>query len=121
MFLLNNYGNDTIDPYPLFPGEAKKILIVKQEIFEKLWKRYKTFRDGQKGQPEKRSPLIEALNKPFSSERLPAVHREHFLPYEPSNAIAVNECDYRRWCRVNEWFAEFGPDTEKNERTILIQ
>jgi len=47
--------------------------------------------------------------------------KTHFLAYEPSNAIAVNECDYRRWCRVNEWFAEFGPEAEKFERTMLIQ
>jgi hypothetical protein len=47
--------------------------------------------------------------------------KTHFSAYEPSNAIAVNECDYRRWCRVKEWFAEFGPEAEKFERTVLIQ
>jgi hypothetical protein len=41
--------------------------------------------------------------------------------YEPTNAIYVNECDYRRWCRVNEWFAEFGSEPEKSERALLIQ
>lgn len=37
---------------------------------------------------------------------------QHFSAYEPSTAITVNECDYRRWCRVAEWFNQYGPDAE---------
>jgi hypothetical protein len=119
--VLNISGNDTIDPYPLIPGEAKKILIVKNDIFEELRDRYKSFCLGLAGRPAKRSSIIRAPGRRFLRPQAPLPEKTHFLAYEPSNAIAVNECDYRRWCRVNEWFAEFGPEAEKFERTMLIQ
>ena len=114
-------GNDTIDPYPLIPREAKKILIVQNNIFEELQNRYQAFFQGLRGRLAPRSSNIKAPRRHFSRPQAPLPERTHSLAYKPSNAIAVNECDYRRWCRVNEWFAEFGPDAEKLERTILMQ
>ncbi|MBI3618133.1 MAG: hypothetical protein HY210_07965 [Candidatus Omnitrophica bacterium] len=114
-------GNDTIDPYPLIPGEAKKILIVKKDIFEELRRRYEIFCRGLAKRTAKRALNVKPRQKRPPQGYGSDVIREHFKAYEPSNAIAVNECDYRRWCRVNEWFAEFGPDAEKFERTILVQ
>jgi hypothetical protein len=61
----------------------------------------------------------EVKQAPKPTANWPKVKRQ--TDYEPTNAIYVNECDYRRWCRVNEWFAEFGPDAEKSERNDLIQ
>ena len=115
-----NFGNDTIDPYPLIPGEARKILIVRIDIFQELQDRYQAFCLGLTGRPAKKSSIIRVPERRVLRPQAPLPERIHFLAYEPSNAIAVNECDYRRWCRVNEWFAEFGPDAEKSERTILI-
>jgi len=106
-------GNDTIDPYPLFCWGAKKILIVKTDIFEELRKRYEMFCQSLAPRPVKKNT---APNKERDSKRrIFETHRENFLSYQPSNALAVNECDYRRWCRVNEWFAEFGPDTKESK------
>ena len=114
-------GNDTIDPYPLIPGEAKKILIVRKDIFEELRDRYKTFCRGLTGRSIRRSSNIKAPRGRFLRPKTLTPRKTRFLTYEPSSAIALNECDYRRWCRVNEWFAEFGPEAEKFERTMLIQ
>lgn len=61
----------------------------------------------------------EEKQTPKPKDDRPEVKRQ--TDYEPTSAIYVNECDYRRWCRVNEWFAEFGPEAEKSEKTVLIQ
>jgi hypothetical protein len=98
-------GNDTIDPYPLIPKGARKILVVKKDIFEKLKRHYQSFYKGLAGQLI-RQLRPKAKKKPSKSFQ---PHRERFYPYEPSPAIAVNECDYRRWCRVNEWFSQHAP------------
>jgi len=45
----------------------------------------------------------------------------HCQDYEPTNAIYTNTSDYRRWCRVTEWFSHFGPDAENYQRTLGIQ
>jgi len=113
-------GNDTIDPYPLIPGEAKKILIAKNDIFEEFRLRYKAFLKDLKGRPAKRSSNLGTIRRHSLRLKTPSAEKTHFLPYEPSPAIVVNECDYRRWCRVSEWFREFGPDAEKFERTVSI-
>ena len=106
-------GNDTIHPYPLIAGEAKKILIVRSNIFEELCKLYKAFYRELKGRAvrikNKRSKQYFPRPKVWTPEKT-------YSAYEPSKAIVVNECEYRRWCRVSEWFAEFGPDDEKLER-----
>jgi len=121
MKFLEIYGNDTIDPYPLIPGEAKKILIVRKDIFQELQDRYKAFCRSLTPRPAQRSSIVEAPRRHFLRLTAPLSEKKHFRAYEPSSAVVVNECDYRRWCRVSEWFAEFGPDAEKFERTILIQ
>ena len=117
---LPGHGNDTIDPYPLIPGEANKILIVNNDIFEELRVQYKAFSHGLRGRPAKRSSNLGETRWHSLRQKMPSVKKTHFLPYEPSPAIVVNECDYRRWCRVIEWFKEFGPDAEKFERTAFI-
>ncbi|MCK5081708.1 MAG: hypothetical protein KAR31_02275, partial [Candidatus Omnitrophica bacterium] len=112
-------GNDTIDPYPLIPREAAKILCVTQQTFLWIEKSYQTFHRGM--QSAKKALNTKRLRQPFSSPGRPSPTKHHFLTYEPSNAIYTNSSDYRRWCRVTEWFNQFGPDAEKNERKILDQ
>ena len=108
-------GNDTIDPYPLIPTEAEKILCVTVNIFKVIEKDYRTF--CQLGQPAKRSFNIRP-NKTNSLKKQPLKPiKEHFLDYEPSNAIYTNTSEYRRWCRVKEWFNQFGPDANNLTRT----
>ena len=114
-------GNDTIDPYPLISWEARKILIVRKDVFRELQDCYQAFCRGLRGRLAQRSSHIKAPRSHFLKPQTSLPEKTHFLTYEPSNAVAVNECDYRRWCRVSEWFAEFGLDIEKFERTILIQ
>ena len=114
-------GNDTIDPYPLIPRGATKILCITQATFTKIQKAYRSFFQGIPVRPTKKSLIIRATGGRVPASEEPEPAKERFLTYEPTNAIYLNECDYRRWCRVNEWFAEFGPEAEKSERTILIQ
>ena len=68
--------------------------------------------------PAKRSLNTKSLRKPFSAPKRPSPEKRHFLTYEPSNAIYTNTSDYRRWCRVTEWFNQFGPDAENRERPM---
>jgi hypothetical protein len=100
------------------PGEAAKILCVTEAGFNNIKKIYRAFHQGLKGRPKKQLPRQRALKRHFLKPKQPA---RHFSDYEPSNAIYVNECDYRRWARVKEWFNQFGPDVEKNERKFLDQ
>ena len=109
-------GNDTIDPYPLIPRGAAKILRITPASFKAINRAFNAFRDFIKG-PVPRKVELGRTAKPRIS--LPEAQRQS--DYEPTNAIYVNECNYRRWCRVNEWFAEFGPEAEKSERAVLIQ
>jgi len=113
-----NPGNDTIDPYPLFPGEARKILIVKKDIFEELQSRYRAFYKGVAKGPGKELHITRPKE---SVVVLPRPTRPRVLPYEPSPALSTYDCEYRRWCRVNEWFAEFRSDNQKFETAVLIQ
>ena len=116
IYLFFSLGNDTIDPYPLIPGEAAKILCITPEAFAGISQAFREFRNFIK-RPEPRKAKPKQTPKPkdaWPDAKLPK-------DYEPTNAIYVNECDYRRWCRVNEWFGEFGPEAEKSERAVLIQ
>jgi hypothetical protein len=98
-----NNGNDTIDPYPLIPREAEKILCITQATFLNIHRAYQVFQEFIK-------PVT--LIKPALKIIAPTTHQtiayQHTHDYQPSNAIYVNECDYRRWCRVSEWFNTYG-------------
>ena len=110
-------GNDTIDPSPLIPGEAAKILCITPETFTEISQAFNAFLGFLKGHKSRDVFRPKRLSAP--KEALP--EDTYQRDYEPTNAIYVNECDYRRWCRVNEWFAEFGPEDQKSERTLRIQ
>jgi hypothetical protein len=109
-------GNDTIDPYPLIPRGAAKILCITPVTFVEISRAFREFRNFIK-RPISRK--VEPKQTPKPRDGWPKTKRQ--ADYEPTNAIYVNECDYRRWCRVNEWFSEFGPNAEKSERAVLIQ
>ena len=95
-------GNDTIDPYPLIPAGAEKVLCITQDTYTAINIAYQAFR--------------ESLKKPVAIKPIKQEHKQKIVlsepkyqrDYEPSNAIQVNECDYRRWCRVSEWFNTYG-------------
>ena len=78
---------------------------------------FQTFRDSIKRPTPLRVVEPKRLLKPKNA----LLEAKYQRNYEPTPAIYFNECDYRRWCRVNEWFAEFGPEVEKSERTVLTQ
>jgi hypothetical protein len=101
-------GNDTIDPYPLIPEKAEKILRITAAISLKINRSFKDFRAFIQG------PVCceKASLRPQRS-KLALLKERYQRDYEPTNAIYVNECDFRRWCRVGEWFKEFGPDAQK--------
>ena len=109
---LFSLGNDTIDPYPLIPAEGVKILCITDTVFQSLKLQYQAFRQHLAGHPKKNSFNTEQIQKNFPRKKRSSQRSEHFSAYGPSTAIAVNECDYRRWCRVSEWFNQYGPDAE---------
>ena len=124
---------DTIDSYPLVKEGIKKILVVSEEKFKEIEKNFQAFFKGLDGRLSKRSSLLEAnkgqILKPqrasegitakFDSEEL----TKNFLNYEPTNAIYCNTSDRRRWIRVQEWFAQYSQEAEKQKfpKEMLIQ
>ena len=96
-------GNDTIDCYPLIATGAKKILCITDETYTAISLAYKTFRAFIK-RPAPKNIIKAAKN--LRPEKI-ILQRERQPAYEPSNAIHTNTCDYRRWCRVTEWFNQF--------------
>lgn len=121
MDCVRRIGNDTIDPYPLMPKTTEKILIVRKDIFEELQVQYKAFLKGLRGHPVKRSPLRKATRERILKPKAAISEKKHFRAYEPSNAIGVNECDYRRWCRVTEWFYQFSQQAINFEKNYVNQ
>ena len=117
MPFLTNPGNDTIDPYPLISEEATKILCITVKAFTEISRSFKAFRDFIKTTVPREFIKPEFLPAPKNNTQEVTYQSD----YEPTNAIYVNECDYRRWCRVTEWFNQFNPDAQKLERTLLIQ
>jgi hypothetical protein len=95
-------GNDTIDPYPLIPAGLNKILCITHETFTAISLSYEAFRESIKTTTASRKLNLQL--KPTITLPEPKYQRD----YEPSNAIQVNECEYRRWCRVSEWFKSYG-------------
>ena len=115
-------GNDTIDPYPLIPRGAAKILCITPKTYAEICRAYKSLRAfcrGLSGRPAKRSLDLGQIKKDFSKKLPSNAEKTQFSDYEASNAISVNECDYRRWCRVSEWFKEFGQDSDANMKGYL--
>lgn len=105
-------GNDTIYPYPLIPAQATKILCITDETFKNIQEAYQAFCRGLRGRSLKRSLNPGQIKKNFLGQKQPNPKKTHFSDYEPTQAIYVNECDYRRWCRVSEWFNQYGPDAQ---------
>ena len=97
--------------------EAAKILCITLKVFTEISQAYKTFRDFIK----KPAPRKVAKPKRLLEPKLVLLKTKYQRDYEPSNAIQVNECNFRRWVRVKEWFNEYSPDTEKFNKTILIE
>ena len=109
---MGHSGNDTIDPYPLIPAEATKILCITDETFIKIQQAYQAFCRGLGGRSPKRSLNPRPIKERFLVQKQPNLKKIHYSDYEPSKAIYVNDCHYRRWCRVSEWFNQYGPDAE---------
>ena len=124
-------GNDTIDCYPSLERGIKKILVLSEQKFKELQKEFESFFQGLRGRVSQRSSLpgankrqilkppspFKALTSKFDSGDL----TKRFGDYEPTNAIYTNTSEYRRWCRVAEWFNQFGPDAKIFQRPLLIQ
>ncbi len=109
---LKGFGNDTIDPYPLIPAEAAKILCITDETFKNIQQAYQSFCRGLKGRSPKKPLNLGPIKKSFLEQKQPNPKKKYFSTYEPSPAIYVNNCDYRRWCRVKEWFNQYGLDAK---------
>jgi hypothetical protein len=84
--------------------EAKKILCITQATFLNICQAYQAFREYINKPVILSKPVIKSLTSTTSQ----TINYEHTRDYEPSNAIQVNECDFRRWCRVSEWFNTYG-------------
>ena len=111
------HGNDTIDPYPLMPWEAKKILCITPKVFALISRAFKTFRRSIKT-PYSRKVVNHACNPGVKKLMLQTCSQR---AYEPTDAIQCNICDYRRWVRVKEWFNDYNPDAQTSKRTLFIK
>ena len=131
MLFLVEIGNDTIDRYPSLEAEIKKILVVSERKFKELQKDFESFLQGVRGRIHQRSSLLEATRGQIFRPRQPSAASDsrigskdftrHCQDYEPTNAIYTNSSEYRRWCRVNEWFNQFSPDAEIFKKSLLIK
>ena len=92
------------------PEGLVKILCITQSVFIAIQNFYRTFCQGLIGRPTKRSLNTVLTTSRSARPPKPTSQKEHFSTYEPSAAINVNECDYRRWCRVSEWFKTYGQE-----------
>ena len=107
-------GNDTIDPYPLIPVEAGKILCITLKTYAEIKQTYKTFRNSIKSKVQR---IIVEPPRPSEAPLEVGFQRD----YEPTKAISCNDSDWRRWVRVKEWFNEYGPDAEICKGSLLIK
>lgn len=117
MQFVRNYGNDTIDCYPLTCGEIQKILCVNAKTFKAIVKDFEAFFKGINGHLSPRSfniepyrgqnPGLKVEPRTISPKLAPTAHAEYFRDYEPSNTIYLQYSDIRRWRRVSEWYKQY--------------
>ena len=79
-----------------------KILCITHETFTAISLAYKAFRESIK------TVAVSKIVKPQPNPTIILLRDKYQRDYEPSLAIQVNECNYRRWCRVSEWFNTYG-------------
>ena len=90
------FGNDTIDRYPLCASGILKILCITPAIGSEIYKAFESFRRLFKQPVPRKARAKEPEQKPKKVLSQDV--------YEPTNAIACNDADWRRWTRVKEWF-----------------
>jgi len=110
-------GNDTIDPSPLIPGEATKILCITLKTYAEISQAYKAFRDFIKRPAA--GKVVEFKRPAQPKSRVEEINSQG--DYDPTNAIYCNNSDWRRWVRVKEWFNEYGSDAKTFERFFIDQ
>src|SRR3989338_2219520 len=114
---LGSSGNDTIDPSPLIPGEATKILCITLKTYAEISQAYKAFRDFIKRPAA--GKVVEFKRPAQPKSRVEEITSQG--DYDPTNAIYCNNSDWRRWVRVKEWFNEYGSDAKTFERFFIDQ
>jgi hypothetical protein len=98
-------------------------LIVSEQKFKALEKDFQLFFKGLRDRLVKRSSFLgptrgqlsgpKEFLKAFEAKINSENPARRFRDYEPTAAIYVNECQYRRWCRVNEWFGQYAQGAEE--------
>ena len=81
------HGNDTIDPSPLIPGEATKILCITIKTYAEISQAYKAFRDFIK-RPAARK-VVEFKRPAQPKSRVEEINSQG--DYDPTNAIYCNK------------------------------
>ncbi len=113
------FGNDTIDRYPLCGSGVSKILCITPAIESEIYKTFELFQRLFKQPALRRAKANKPTRKP---KKIPFQ-----TVYEPTNAIACNDADWRRWTRVKEWFNDyplpenFNPEKEKGHIIELLR
>ena len=75
-------------------------------VLGEIYKAFESFRRFIKG------PSPRKVLEPSPQTKTKGVAKnEYQADYEPTNAIACNDADWRRWVRVKEWFNDH-PTTE---------
>ena len=107
-----NFGNGTIDCYPLLESaKIEKLLIFTEKTLKALKNEFKQFK--RQLRPKVKKPATAILRKPRNPKAIP---KKAYLEYQPSNISYVYNSNLWRWRRVNEWFNEYERAT--NEKMI---
>lgn len=97
-------GNDTIDRYPLFCEEIRKIICVKEGIFKRIQKDFRSFLKDNKVSCKPRSKMIK--NPKIKSNKTIIMPQSNF---EPSNfSDSLNHAYNHRKGRMNDWHNTYG-------------
>jgi hypothetical protein len=95
-----------------------KILCITPGVWSEIYKAFEAFRRLFKRPAPRKVPEQENLPKSKGIAK-----NERQSAYEPTNAIACNDADHRRWIRVKEWFSDHptteNTDTEKEKGHII--
>lgn len=84
---------------------VSRLLIHTDEIYQSLLKETANLFPKVRTKLKPKNPVVSQLDTPYTTERI-------WRDYEPTNAINLNTCDYRRWVRVKEWFNTFAQGAE---------
>ena len=117
-----NFGNDTIDRYPLpYRGKLTKLLCISKELFEKLALAAQEF--FAKESILKDTPALIRRSKPLLKAPVTSlrnIEKAGYSAYTPTPIWQTRYSEFWQWQRVSEWYREYGQDEIINEKRHIL-